>query len=74
MGRFDDDLHLVAPEDYVPTTVRALLKHTGVRDASIAVQTKVIVSWLKTHKPSPLMELSLRDSGFGDLLNSRVAI
>ncbi len=74
MGKFDDDLHLVEPSDYVPTTVRALLRHAEVADAPRAEQADAIRSWLETHQPSQMMEFSIRDSGFGELLGRRAAV
>ncbi|GAA2418179.1 hypothetical protein [Mycolicibacterium llatzerense] len=73
MGKFDDDLHLVEPSDYVPNTVRALLRHAGVpADATRADQVAAVSAWLKTHRPSKMMEFSIRDSGFGELLSIAV--
>ncbi|WP_458317118.1 hypothetical protein [Mycolicibacterium brisbanense] len=75
MGKFDDDLHLVEPSKYVPNTVRALLRHAGVSDdAPRADQATAITAWLKKHQPSPMMEFSIRDSGFGELLDARIAV
>lgn len=74
MGKFDDDLHLVEPSEYVPTTVRALLRHADVANAPRAEQAAAIRTWLETHQPSRMMEFSIRDSGFGDLLATRAAV
>lgn len=74
MGKFDDDLHLVEPSAYVPTTVQALLHHVGASDAARAEQAAAIRTWLETHQPSQMMEFSIRDSGFGELLGRRAAV
>jgi hypothetical protein len=71
VGKFDDDLHLVAPADFVPTTVHALFKQAGVADAGRAAQANAISAWLKAHKLTPMMEYSIRDSGFGELIDAR---
>lgn len=74
MGKFDDDLHLVEPSQYVPNTVRALLRHADVSvDAPRTEQAATIRTWLTKHQPSQMMEFSIRDSGFGELLGTRAA-
>ncbi|MEB3050509.1 hypothetical protein KV112_12295 [Mycolicibacter sp. MYC123] len=74
MGRFEDELHLVEPSAYVPSTVPALLRQAGLTDATRDAQAALIREWLKTHQPIPLMEYSIRDMGFGKLLDERMAI
>ena len=66
--RFHDDLHLVAVDEYVPTTVHAILRHLDLEHASAADQETGIRDWLATHPPAPMTEYSLRDSGYGHLL------
>jgi hypothetical protein len=51
--------------------VDVVLRQAGVEDASAAVQARVIGEWLKAHQPSPMMEYSIRDAGFGELLDER---
>ena len=70
MSKFDDDLHLVATADYAPTTADALLERCGLIDASGAEQVEAIGEWLKTHRPTPMMEFSIRHDGFGALLDA----
>lgn len=72
MGRFDDNLHLVEPSVYVPSTVPTLLHEAGMVDASPTDQAELIRTWLKTHRPIPLMKYSIRDSGFGELLDEHL--
>jgi hypothetical protein len=68
-GLYDDNLGLVAPEDFVPHSVRALLRMYGVStDAPRDRQVETIRNWLKTHKPSPAMEYSILAEGFADVL------
>lgn len=74
MSKFDDDLHLVPPADFVPTTVDALLERSGLIDAPRTTQAKAIGEWLMTHQPTPMMEFSIRQDGFGSLLDNRVAV
>jgi hypothetical protein len=73
VGRFDDDLHLVDSSEYQPTMVSVLLNRAGLTDASRAEQAEAIRQWLKSHKPSPMMEFSIRQSGFAQLLDERVS-
>ena len=73
MGKFDDDLHLVEPSEYVPTTVLALLRQADLADAPRTEQAAAIRTWLETHQPSQMMEFSIRDSGFGELIGARAA-
>lgn len=74
MSRFDDDLHLVSPQGFVPQTVAALLKRVGLSDAPHAQQSSAIGDWLAIHQPTAMMQLSLRESGFGYLLDRSSAI
>ncbi|MCB0948316.1 MAG: hypothetical protein KDB44_03390 [Mycobacterium sp.] len=73
MSRFTDDLDLVAREDYVPTTVNALLKRAGLTGAPRAKQAEAIRAWLETHHPSPMMEFSIRSRSFAELLDKRAS-
>ena len=70
MSKFDGDLHLVATTHYVPTTADALLERCGLTDAPKAEQANAIGEWLKTHRPTPMMEFSIRQDGFGSLLDT----
>ncbi|MEB3048912.1 hypothetical protein KV112_04010 [Mycolicibacter sp. MYC123] len=72
-SRFSDDLHLVAPEDYVPGTVQALLAHLHLENASRHQQEDGIRGWLKTHEPGRTMIFTLRSKGFGHLLDQRTS-
>jgi hypothetical protein len=74
VGKFDDDLHLVAPSDFVPPTVNALLEHAGAVEASRTEQAAAIRAWLKTHRPSPMMVFSIRKCGFAELLDAPTAV
>lgn len=73
MSRFSDDLDLVNPEDYVPTSVQALLAHLHLHDAPRAEQETAIRDWLQTHPAAAgsLMEFTLKAKGFGHLLNEQ---
>jgi hypothetical protein len=62
---------LVDPDNYEPTMVSVLLRRAGLTDAPRAAQKRAIRNWLKTHKPSPMTELSIRRDGFAELLNER---
>ncbi|WP_131816334.1 hypothetical protein [Mycolicibacterium porcinum] len=53
---------------YEPRTMRAILTHLHLDNASAADQEAGIRDWLATHPPAPLTEYSLRDSGYGHLL------
>ncbi len=66
--RFWDNLHLVPVDEYVPTTVHAILRHLDLENASAADQETGLRDWLATHPLVPMMEYSLRDSGYGHLL------
>ena len=66
--RFWDDMHLVPADEYVPTTVRALLRHLQLEMAARADREAGVRDWLATHPLVPMMEYSLRDSGYGHLL------
>ena len=68
MSKFDDDLHLVPPADYVPPTVNALLRHAGMVDATRAEQLAAIRMWLATNELTPMMKFSIREQGFEELL------
>lgn len=74
MSKFDDDLHLVSPADFVPKTVDALLERSGLIDAPRKIQAKAIGEWLMNHQPTPMMEFSIREDGFGSLLDDSVAV
>lgn len=74
MGKFDDDLHLVEPTAFVPTTVNALLRRAGLADASRSKQADAIRAWLQSHQPSQMMELSIRKCGFAELLDTHIAV
>lgn len=67
-SRFWDDLHLVPVDEYVPTTVQALLRHLHAEFSERADQEARIRDWLATHPPGPMMTYSVNDSGFGHLL------
>lgn len=71
MSRFWDDPGLVAPDDYVPTTVQALLAYLHLDDASRPEQESAIREWLKTHPPGSAMAFTLRRGGFGHLIERR---
>ncbi|MCB9440933.1 MAG: hypothetical protein H6523_11900 [Mycolicibacterium sp.] len=73
MNRFTDDVGLVAPEDYVPTSVQALLPHLGLQDAPRSRQESGIRTWLASHEPGELMKFTLREKGFGHLLDGRAS-
>lgn len=74
MSRFTDDLDLVKPEDYVPTTVQTLLAHLHLEDVPRERQETAIRDWLETHPPGRAMEFTLRRKGFGHLLDRRIGI
>lgn len=67
-SRFWDDLNLVAPEDYVPATLHALLRHLHVSEAAREVQEAAVRGWLEDHPAGPAMQFTLRESGFAHLL------
>lgn len=71
MSRFWDDLDLIAPQDYVPTTAQELLAHLRLEDAPRATQEAAVRDWLKNHPPGRAMVFTLRDSGFGHLVDRR---
>jgi hypothetical protein len=68
-SRFWDDLGLVAHEDYVPTSVHALLDHLHLDDAPRSTQEAAIRQWLRDHPAGPVMTYTLERNGFGHLLN-----
>lgn len=69
-SRFSDDLDLVAPEDYVPTTLHALLMHLHVSDAARDVQEAAVRGWLQDHPAGRAMQFTLHKFGFGHLLQN----
>ncbi|TDO18142.1 hypothetical protein EV580_1324 [Mycobacterium sp. BK086] len=69
--RFSDNLDLVAPADYVPTSALALLNHLHLDDADRARQEAGIRDWLRTHTPGRAMVFTLKSEGFGHLLEHR---
>lgn len=71
MSRFSDDLELVAPQDYVPTSLPALLRHLHIEQAPRSKQEAAVRSWLKEHPPGKLMAYSLDRMGFGHLIDRR---
>jgi hypothetical protein len=73
VSRFCDNVDLVAPEDYMPTTVQTLLAHSRLEGASTSQQESGIRAWLENHSPGHAMEFTLRRRGFGHLLDRRSA-
>lgn len=69
MDRFPDDLHLVAADEYQPTMVAVLLRREGLENAAPDAQERAIGGWLRSNRPTPMMEYSIRHSGFGHLLD-----
>jgi hypothetical protein len=69
--RFSDNLALVAVDDYVPTTVHALLIHLRLDQAPRDRQENGIRDWLDSHPPGRGMAYTMTRSGFGHLLNNR---
>lgn len=53
---------------YEPRTVRAILRHLRLDNASTAEQEIGLRDWLGNHPPAPLTVYSLRDCGRGHLL------
>jgi hypothetical protein len=72
MSRFTDDLNLIAPTDYIPTSAQALLLHLHLEDAPRTQQETAIRTWLQEHTPGKLMTLTLKRKGFGHLLTAPV--
>ena len=68
-SRFSDDLDLVAPGDYVPATLHALLMHLHVSDAERDVQEAAVRGWLHGHPAGPAMQFTIRKFGFGQLID-----
>lgn len=71
MSRFSDDVDLVAPNEYVPTTAVTLLAHLHLTDAPRPRQEAAIADWIKAHRVGRAMEFTLRSGGFGHLLDRR---
>ena len=73
MSRFTDDLDLVAPQDYVPTSVHTLLAWLHLKDAPRSRQVAGMLEWFVEHPPGRAMSHSLRRNGFGHLLDRRAS-
>jgi hypothetical protein len=73
MGKWDDDIPLQPRGTVQPSTVSALLRTLRLTDAPSGKQEAAIRDWLRDHKPSPLMEHSLRRKGLARLLNKRAS-
>lgn len=67
-SRFSDDLDLLAPGDYVPTTLHPLLMHLHVSNAERDVQEAAVRGWLQDHPAGRAMQFTLRKFGFGHLI------
>ncbi len=71
MGKWDDDIPLQPRGSVQPTTVSALLRSLRLLDAPERTQVAAIRDWLGSHRPSRLMEHSLRRKGYANLLAER---
>jgi hypothetical protein len=71
--RFSDNLSLVPPEQYEPTSVQTLLDWLHLEDAPRGQQEAGIREWLNQHPPGPGMVFSLRRKGFGHLIDRATA-
>lgn len=72
MSRFSDKIELVSRAEYVPATALALLSHLHLEDAPKPHQEGAIRDWLKTHAVGRAMAFTLRNEGYGHLLDERV--
>jgi hypothetical protein len=73
MGKWDDDIPLQPRGSVQPSTVSGLLRMMQLTDAPTKKQEAAIRDWLRVHKPSSLMEHSLRRKGFARLLDKRAS-
>ena len=73
MGKWDDDIPLQPRGTVQPSTVSALLRSLHLTNAPEKKQEAALRDWLRDHKPSPLMEHSLRRKGFERLLDERAS-
>lgn len=69
--RFSDDLDLVAPEDYAPTSVHDLLHYLHLETESRQCQESAVRDWLRKQPAGRAMIYSLHRNGFGHLLDHR---
>ncbi|MCG5433933.1 hypothetical protein LV457_16780 [Mycobacterium sp. MYCO198283] len=49
--------------------VAVLLRREGLENAAPDAQERAIGGWLRSNRPTPMMEYSIRHSGFGHLLD-----
>ena len=53
-----------------PHTVSTLLRELGMSDACVQKTRVALGSWLTSHEPDRSMRLSLRENGYGPLLQA----
>ena len=53
-----------------PHTVSTLLRELGMSDACVQKTRVALGSWLTSHEPDLSMRLSLRENGYGPLLQA----
>lgn len=51
-----------------PATVSTLLRELGMSHACVEKTRVALGSWLTTHEPQPALRLSLRENGYGPLV------
>jgi hypothetical protein len=73
MGKWDGDIRLQSRGSVQPTTVSALLRSLRLAEAPEPTQVAAIRNWLGSHRPSRLMEHSLRRKGYAHLLAERAS-
>ena len=73
MGKWDEGFSLAPLGSVEPTTVAALLRDLQLTAAPEPKQRAGISRWLQDHKPSPMMEHSLRRKGYAVLLDKRAS-
>jgi hypothetical protein len=56
-----------------PTSLHALLRELGVKQASVGEQLPVIRAWLATHTANQLLRISMCSNGYGLLLKETSA-
>jgi len=67
-GRFAEGIPMQRVRSAVPATLPALLRTMHLDHSSADAQKVALREWLHDHEPGPALKLSLRENGYGLLL------